>query len=200
MERNELGELHYIAPIANVLSILNLGILSHNRAGRVIHDSVAMQLVQERRDLSAVPGGRPLHDYVNLYIHARNPMMSKRRSQHERLSVVRLAPSVLDLQGAVITDGNAASDYTRFAAGSGGLRIVDSELAFAEFWTDPVEIEYFKKKRARCAEVLIPDNVPARFIAGFYVSGPIGLDQLSQRLGHREPEFDLVVDAHMFFQ
>jgi hypothetical protein len=32
MKRSELTELHYITPIANISSILRLGILSHNRA------------------------------------------------------------------------------------------------------------------------------------------------------------------------
>jgi len=43
MERHELEELHYITPICNISSILQYGILSHSRAERVLHESVAMQ-------------------------------------------------------------------------------------------------------------------------------------------------------------
>ena len=58
MERHELTELHYITPIANVPSILELGILSHNRAKRVRHESVAMNEIQDRRARVTVPGGK----------------------------------------------------------------------------------------------------------------------------------------------
>ncbi len=78
MERHELTELHYITPIGNVPSILRQGILSHIRLQRVEHESVAMEEIQDRRAKVIVPGGLKLHEYVNLYICARNPMMYKR--------------------------------------------------------------------------------------------------------------------------
>ncbi len=71
MERHELQDLHYITPIGNVPSILQQGILSHAGASRLQHQSVAMQEMQDRRARVRVPGGRPLHEYANLYICAR---------------------------------------------------------------------------------------------------------------------------------
>ena len=49
MQRHELEELHYITPICNIPSILRHGILSHVRAARLLHQSVAMQVIQDRR-------------------------------------------------------------------------------------------------------------------------------------------------------
>ena len=66
MKRGELTELHYIPPIANTSSILRQGILSHNRAKRMQHQSVAMNVIQDRRARVTVPGGRKLHEYANL--------------------------------------------------------------------------------------------------------------------------------------
>jgi ssDNA thymidine ADP-ribosyltransferase, DarT len=84
MERAELDELHYITPIENVLSICEHGILSHNRMRKLglVHTSVAMQEVQDIRKGVMVPGsaGKPLHEYANLYICARNPMLLKRKA------------------------------------------------------------------------------------------------------------------------
>jgi len=80
MERHELTEMHYITPIANVPSILKLVILSHNRAKRVRHESVAMNEIQDRKAKVTVPGGKKLHEYVKLYIRARNPMMYNRQA------------------------------------------------------------------------------------------------------------------------
>ena len=129
MERHDLTELHYITPIANVPSILKLGILSHNQAKHVRHESVAMNEIQDRRARVTVPGGRKLHEYVNLYICARNPMMYKykRQTQHQGLCVLRISTNVLDLPGVVISDKNASSDYSIFKAAPGGLSIVNQE-------------------------------------------------------------------------
>jgi ssDNA thymidine ADP-ribosyltransferase DarT-like protein len=77
LNREQLRELHYITAVENVPSMLQLGLLSHDRAKRVPHRSVAMESIQERRLMKRVPGGRHLHEYVNLYINGRNCMMSK---------------------------------------------------------------------------------------------------------------------------
>jgi hypothetical protein len=127
-----IEELHYITPILNVSSIRQRGILFHRRSGAIPHESVAMPEVQDIRAGKRVPQGRPLHEYVNLYVHARNPMLFKKQAQHAALCVLRVDPRVLDVPAVVVTDGNAASKYTRFAAAPEGLRIVDRELTFAE--------------------------------------------------------------------
>ena len=49
MNRGDVTELHFITPIVNVQSIVQHGILSHNRAQQLFHISVAMPGVQDRR-------------------------------------------------------------------------------------------------------------------------------------------------------
>src|SRR5947209_19956000 len=110
MTRDELHELGYIAPIATVPSILELGILSHNRAKKVDHRDIALQEVQDRRAKVIVPapgGGRRLHDYANVYICPHNPMLLKKKAIHDEICVLRVSPAVLDIPGAVVTDMNA---------------------------------------------------------------------------------------------
>lgn len=170
MQRSELTELHYITPVANLPSIFRLGILSHNRAKRLDHQSVAMQEIQDRRARVTVPGGRRLHDYANLYICARNPMMYKRQKQYREICVLRISPDVIDLPGVVVCDRNASSEYAIFRAAPGGLMIVNKEWTFAEYWTDPDQIIEWQKKAAKCAEVLVPDKVEPRYITGAYVA------------------------------
>ena len=101
-------------PMANIGSVMTHGILSYERAARLAHRSVALQPVQEKRDQKQVPGGLKLHQYANLYFHARNPMLHRRLAEADGLCVLRVSIRVLDLQGVVITDQNAASDYVRF--------------------------------------------------------------------------------------
>lgn len=169
MNRADLRELHYITPIENVPSILEVGVLSHARASRVRHRSVAMAVIQDRRASKVVPGGRPLHEYANLYLTARNPMLFKLQAQRNELCVLAVCSEVMDLQGVVVADGNASSDYVRFAAAPAGLAIVDQERTFAEWWTHDDPIEYYRRKSAKCAEVLVPECVEPRYVAGAYV-------------------------------
>jgi len=170
MKRAQLRELHYITPIENVRSILTHGILCNVRARRLRPVSVADPAVQDSRERRRVPGGLELHRYVNLYFTARNPMMYKRQAQHRQLCVLRVSPEVLDLAGVVITDGNAASDYTAFRASPAGLEALDEKLVFARYWTDPDQVRAYHKRRVKCAEVLVPEVVGAEHVLGIYVS------------------------------
>jgi hypothetical protein len=196
MQRSELAELHYITPIANLPSIFRLGILSHNRAKHVPHDSVAMNEIQVRRAKVTVPGGRKLHDYVNLYICARNPMMYKRQAQYREICVLRITPDVIDLPGVVITDGNASGDYVRFSAAPKGLAIVDRDLTFADDWRDPDWIQYFRKKAAKCAEVLVPDEVKPVYITGAYVA----CQEAKAALEGMAKGIAVEINGHLFFR
>lgn len=196
MQRGELAELHYITPIANLPSILRLGILSHNRAKRVDHQSVSMNEIQDRRAKVTVPGGRKLHEYVNLYICARNPMMYKRQAQYKELCVLRVDLNLIDLPGVVITDGNASGDYVRFSAAPKGLAIVDRDWTFADDWRDPDQIQYFRKKAAKCAEVLVPDKVKPDYIKGAYVA----CQEAQATFEAQVTGVSVVINSHLFFR
>jgi hypothetical protein len=196
MKRDDLEELHYITPISNVPSIISRGILSHNRARRLGPRSVAMPEIQAMRANKNVPRGRPLHDYANLYICARNPMLYKRCNNHLNLCVLRISPDVLDISETVITDGNAAGDYTVFRASPRGLVIVDKELTFAINWTHPDPIEYFRRKSAKCAEVLVPDRIPPEYIMGAYVS----CEEAKAALEATGADIPVTINAHLFFR
>jgi hypothetical protein len=155
-----------------------------------------MQEIQDRRAKVVVPGGRRLHEYVNLYVCARNPMLYKRQGQHAELCILRISLDVLDLPGVVVTDANASSPYVRFAAAPDGLRIVDQELTFAEYWTDSDRIQYYRKKSAKCAEILIPDRLDPQFLVGAYVS----CEESLVRLNSMEVSIVATIDRHLFFR
>ena len=176
MNRSDITELHFIAPIANVPSILRHGILSHKQADRLAHDSVAMPEVQERRKNKLIPGARHLHEYANLYFDAHNPMLSKRRAQNDAVCVLRVDCAVLDLPGVIIADRNAASGWVKFSAVGEGLRQINRDRVFARYWTHPSDpYQEMSHKSEKCAEVLVPDCVEPRFIGKAYVANPAAL-------------------------
>lgn len=159
-------ELHSIMPMANVASVVAHGLLSYERAAKLPHRSVALQPVQDRRDHKHVPGGLKLHQYANLYFHARNPMLHKRLPEAHDLCVLRVSTQVLALSGTVITDQNAASDYVRFYAPA-QWQLLDWDDIFARDWRHPGDqICYWRHKSRKCAEVLVPHRVETRFVTG----------------------------------
>ncbi len=162
-------ELHCIMPMANIPSVMDRGILSYERAAKVEHYSVALQPVQDKRDQKQVPGGSKLHQYANLYFHARNPMLFKRLAEAPNLCVLRVSTQVLEVAGAVLSDQNAASAYVRFLHPR-QWQLLDFDAIYAMDWRHPNNAAaYYRHSSQKCAEVLVPQCVERRFLTGAYV-------------------------------
>ena len=197
MQSDELPELHYIAPIANLPSIVQRGLLCHRQAESLNPISVALGSVQERRKAVRIPGGLPLHNYVNLYLNARNPMMYLRKDEHEELVVLRIETRVLRRPGVVVTAGNAARKLARFYSPEPGLAVIHSMDLFAQYWSNSGNPERDDRmKDLRCAEALIPHQLPMSEVFGAYVSCDNTFDRVTTLL----PAHEVKISAEMFFQ
>jgi len=183
LKRADVKELYYITPIANVVSIMQHGILSNELSKKVPHDSLAMEEIQDKRKNKRIPGAKKLHEYANLYFDAHNPMLSKRRSQNNQICILRVNPSVLDLPDVIISDRNAASNWVRFNSVIDGLAGLDKNKIYAKYWTNANNrYDLWEKKLIKCAEVLIPDRVETKYVIGAYVANQTALKAL-QKLG-----------------
>jgi hypothetical protein len=185
--------LYNIMPIPNIRSVLEYGILSNEQANRILHKSVAMAEVQQRRDNIEVPNGRKLHRYANLYFDARNPMMYARQS--EDICVLNVMPEILDFDGVVISDRNAASGYARFYEAAEAFSHLDFELIYARDWRDENEFQYRKKKSAKCAEALIPELIMPEFISSAAVKSTADKKRLRE-LGFKK---EIYIYPDLFF-
>lgn len=179
MDRERLVELHYLTSISNLASICERGILSHDLAAKLPHVDLSNQQVQDTRKGKRVAyagqqRARTLHSYANLFLHGRNSMLKELcyRCGHETIAVVGVDVDVLDLPGAVIADQNAASKYARFYASPSGLAYLDEDYVLAREWGDPTadQIDYWRRKSRRSAELLVPDKVAPAHLRGAYVS------------------------------
>ena len=191
----KLAEFQNITPLVNIPSILQHGLLSHAQASKLPHHSVALQAVQDKRDQKQIPGGLALHEYANVYFHARNPMMFKRRDEARTLCVLRVSTEILKIPGAVITDQNAVSKYVKFSAPD-CLKFMDLDYVFAANWKHPDnQIEEWRHSSAKCSEALIPESIPPEYLLGAYVLNDAGCAEL-ETLGFTLP---IKVDADLFF-
>lgn len=191
-----LEEFQNIMPISNIPSVLNHGILSHEMASRLSHTSVALQSAQDSRDQVRIPNGLKLHQYANVYFHARNPMMSLRRNEAKKICVLRVAPEILQIPGTVITDQNATSQYVRFYSSSmvSALRL---DYIYARNWKHPEnQIEEWRHSSAKGAEALVPQQIPFHFIRGAIVLDSETADSLTA-LGFTLP---ISIDPGLFFE
>jgi ssDNA thymidine ADP-ribosyltransferase DarT-like protein len=171
MLRNEVVELYYITSYANVPSICQHGLLSHDLAASMPHESIALEGVQDLREPQIV-AGRRLHSYVNLYFWGRNSMLNRRYiwDGWRSLCVLSVDHRVLELPGVAVTDRNAAKSWRRTQLVSDkGLEIVDRATTFAERWDHPDPLEKERRKTAGQAEVLVPDRVEPRYVRGAYL-------------------------------
>ena len=176
MNRSDVKELHYIAPIANVPSIVNNGILSHELSKKLAHESLAMEEIQSKRENKQILGARKLHEYASLYFDAHNPMLSRRRDRNNQICVLCVDPSVLDLSNVIISDRNAASDWARFNSVIDGLAALDKDKIYARYWTNVInQYDLWENKSIKCAEVLIPNKVEPKYIVGAYVANKTAL-------------------------
>jgi len=169
MRPEEIHELHFITPISTIPSILEKGILCHNLAKNLDHEDLSDSAVQERRSRVKIPNARLLHDYVNLYFDAHNPMLSKIRYRNRDICVLAIDCSIIRQDGVIITDRNAAKDYVRFDKYPDGLEQIDRSMLYARYWTHDDPFLENEHKGIKCAEVLIPDKVKSEYINKAYV-------------------------------
>lgn len=189
-------ELHCIMPIVNIPSVMVHGILSYELAEQLLHHSVAMPEIQEKRDKKNVPNGLMLHQYANLYFHARNPMLYKRAVEAEPLCVLQVSHMVISLPNVVLTDQNAASKYVRFL-GASQINQINFEMVYAEDWRHPNDqIAFWRHSSTKCAEVLIPHKVEQQYIQGVYVVSEKIKDKVLE-MGFNKA---VSINPHLFFK
>lgn len=178
MKREELRELHYIADIRDIRSIMSRGILCKNHADRFRHQSFALDSVQAARSRQELPNGGRIHDHAVLYLRARNAtlyrIVMEKRVHCDYLCVLRIHPSVLNLVGAFMSDRNAACLHPppRFGSVDEILPLIDLERLSAEFWTlhdDPIDVH--RHREEMCAELLVPEKIPPNYVRGALVPG-----------------------------
>ncbi len=158
------GGLFYIAPISNLPGILERGILSHNKAhgdGVVVSDISNLQ-VNERRKRPIDLTGRAIHDYAPLYINPKNPMLYQKciNGEKDNLVLLNVLPQLLLAETVLFSDGNAASQSTKFYKDLEEFNRLPWECINDEVWS-----RHADGKRFRCAEVLVPDRIPTPYIS-----------------------------------
>ena len=165
-----LRELFYITHVKNLDSILEKGILSHNRVKElgIQSETIHNKDVVSRREAIIVPkDGRSLWSFANLYFQVRNPMLFTviRNRPVDEIAVVGVDKSILDRDDIFLTTGNAASSQTEIVPVSQKRKVLPDILKKIDrvYWN-----ELDGSKREMMAECLVPELVPAKYIRSLY--------------------------------
>ena len=199
MQNPNIRNLYYITHIENLPSILEKGILSHEKieeehiqAARIYNTDI----VNSRREKNT-PTHKSLWSYANLYFQVRNPMMY--RVVHQKgakdLAVVSVAKEILQTSGVFITDGNAANAPTQFYFPADGLKMLRQQWKIVqnEWWNN-----LDGSKRKIMAECLVPDSVAPEYIDSVYVADEETQATVSKKIG--VSSISVIPEPKMFFQ
>lgn len=195
MEKTKQNGLYNIQAIDNIPSIMQRGLLSNERARKIKHTSIAMEEVQQRRDIIYIPNGLELHQYANVYFDPRNPMLSARRDENENICILKFDSCILDFEGVVVSDRNASSSYAGFYPPEIGLNEIDFKLVYASYWTDEDHYAYLKKKSIKCAEVLVPYEIPYDYV----ICAAVINERAKQKLEHIGFDKKIMIEPRLFF-
>ena len=158
--------LYYFAPLTNVSSILERGILSRREVARLAipHEDFSLPSAQIRRSNMKV-AGRSLHDFVPLFMNPCSPMFEERlRELKDRLACCIVSLRVCETEGLYFTDGNLA--YAEF-----GTHVFSSLEEAKQLPWDFI-MSSTGNNRVRGAEILVPDRVPPEHILYVLVTNP----------------------------
>lgn len=194
---NHSRYIYNLVSIENVKNILKYGILSKNEmiSKGLRSISIANDEVQSRRDLVKVPNGLYLHDYANLYMDFRNPMLSSLRHKNNDICIICIDPKILNIQGVVMSDMNAARSLVSFFDVKSGLKNIDFNKIFMDNWTSDDSVIYDDNKGAKCAEVLVPHTITPDYILGFIVCSEEAKTKLEKNITDKK----IIVRPGLFF-
>ena len=199
MPKLDIRNLYYITHVDNLPSILERGILSHERIEdeRVQPARIYNTDIVNRRKEKNTPDRKNLWSYANLYFQPRNPMMYRvvQEKGAKDLAVVSITKKILETPGIFITDGNAANAPTQFYFPNDGLKILGQQWKIVQNeWWNTLD----GSKRKIMAECLIPNSVSPEFINSIYVADEETQSRLSAMVGYRS--ISIIPEPKMFFQ
>ena len=200
MARGSVRQLYYITHVDKVPSILEHGILSHQRV-ETAHVQYTPtyddRIVANRRQRQA-PDGRSLWSFANLYFQPRNAMLYRvvffERNADE-IAIVAVRGDILDRRDVLISEGNAAGPSSAMLDKTEGLKAISCmrDVLNQQWWR-----EDDGSKRKMMAECLVPDRVPPELIEALYVASHAGADRVKALLPRSR--LDVIPEPQMFFQ
>lgn len=177
LAKYKIDYIFHMTEISNLPNILKFGLLPHNEAHSkgLNKTDIALQDVNQRRANKKPIHGISLHDYVPMYFNPKNPMLFKRKQIQDSIIILAIDRRILYHEKSIFSDGNAASDATRFYNHLQDLEKLNWACIRTDYWNN-----FQDGKRIRCAETLAHPKIPIKYIKKIHcnsIKTKVALDQ-----------------------
>ena len=185
---NEVKYAFRIVHISNMADIAQYGIEHANSSHSIEYTSIGDESIIEKRRHNINSNGIVLGDYIPFYFGPRSPMLYeiqhgfnnvKQRAADEIVYVVVSIQAIINANiDCIFTDGHAFSRITKFYDKVYLPKlneIVFYNDVYAKYWKSEDDLDL---KRRKEAELLIKNNLPFQYIAGFVVYDDAAKDKL----------------------
>lgn len=201
MNSSYISSLYYITYIHNLPSILSQGILSHKKVDElnvsyapIFYDK---KIVTQRKN-KGTSDKDSLWEYANLYFQPRNPMMYRvvNETDPKKIAIIGIKPGILRSPGILISDGNAASNPTKFFSVDEGTKVLKKQwkIIQSDWWNNEDG-----SKRKIMSECLVPEQIPPQYIHSIFVAGQTIKEKVEELL-IGSTKVPIIPESHMFFK
>lgn len=190
LSRYGISTLDHMTHSHNLETIFSHDLLSHNNQFKRI--DISNREVNSRRDKRENIYGKKIHEYVPFYFNPRNAMMY--RNKEEDIVVLGFDSDILDVEGTLFTDKNAATHGVNFYNTARDLEKIDWATLYSQSWYN----KGTEVKQTMMAEVLIPKRVGIENLRVVYVKNYNKKRELLSM--YNLGGIEVIVEPQMFFK
>jgi hypothetical protein len=196
LDNYKIDYIFHMTEVSNLKNILQYGLLSHNDAHTKGFNKtdIALQDVNQRRANKRPIHGISLHDYVPMYFNPKNPMLYRRKQIQDNIVILAIDRRVIYQNKSIFSDGNAASDATKFYNNLSDLVRLNWQCIRNEYWND-----YVDGKRIKCAETLIRPKIPVKYVKKIHCNSIQTKNTVDKMVSIEKP-FRVELNSKYFFR
>lgn len=181
--------IYHMTHISNLNSILKYGLFSHSNSYKKY--DISDNEVNDRRSRREPLYGKPIHEYVPFYFNPKNAMLYRRKNIQNDIVILKVKRDLIVQKDSLFTDGNAASNGTKFLKDIAKLDSLAWDCINDTNWCSHVD-----GRRTRMAEVLVPNFVSVANIEQIVCSNRYTKSQVDTIT--QEPSFCIVNNKFYF--
>lgn len=195
LDNYRIDYVYHMTEVSNLRNILQYGLLSHNEAHTKGFNKtdIALHDVNQRRANKKPIHGISLHDYVPMYFNPKNPMLFRRKEIQDNIVILAIDRRVVYQDKSIFSDGNAASDATKFYSNLSDLGRLDWKCIRNEYWDN-----YVDGKRIKCAETLTHPKIPMKYVKKIHCNS-IQTKNIVDKIVPAEKPFRVELTSKFFF-
>jgi len=188
-----IKHMYHMTHIDNLANILKLGILPHDNS--IVTTKIDNPTVNNRRSTADPINGKPIHTYVPLYFNPKNAMLFSRKNIEDNILILAVDRFLICHNSSIFTDGNAASDSTKYYNNIEHLRCLDWSCINGEYWGD-----YIDGKRKKMAEILIREKVESSSILKIFCKNYYVMKEIQKTVINTRHNAHIEINDSFYFE